>query len=61
MSEANNIIHLPLENKIWYNTLYLSVKVVRKRDEKISSLLFFDIKLLYGRCHKRSVFYFVSG
>ena len=55
MSEANNITSLPPENKTWYNTLYLAGKVVCKRDEKISSLLCFDIKLLYGRCAKEDL------
>ena len=45
-----NITPLPPENKIWYNALYLAGKVMRKKDEKTSSLLCFDIKLLYGRC-----------
>ena len=44
-----NITYTPSENKISYNTLYLASKIVCKRDEKISSLLCFDIKLLYGR------------
>ena len=48
----HNITPLPPENKIWYNTLYLAGKVVCKKDEKTSSLLCFDIKLLYGRCAK---------
>ena len=39
MSEANNIISLPSESKIWYNTLYLASKIVFE----------FDIELLYGR------------
>ena len=56
MSEANNIISLPSESKIWYNTLYLASKIVCKRDEKISSLLCFVIKLLYGRSPKLPFF-----
>ena len=49
MSEANNIISLPSESKIWYNTLYLASKIVCKKDEKILVLFEFDIELLYGR------------
>ena len=49
MSEANNIISLPPENKIWYNTLYLASKIVCKKDENFLVLFEFDIELLYGR------------
>ena len=45
---SKNIIPLPPENKTWYNTLYLAGKEVCKKDEKTSSFLCFDIKLLYG-------------
>ena len=51
-----NITPLPPESKIWYNTLDLAGKVVCKKDEKTSSLLCFDIKLLYGKCTKGSLF-----
>ena len=52
-----NITYIPSENKISYNTLYLASKIVCKRDEKISSLLCFDIKLLYGRCPNGLLFF----
>ena len=49
MSEANNIISLPSESKIRYNTLYLASKIVCKKDENFLVLFEFDIELLYGR------------
>ena len=54
MSEANNIISLPSESKIRYNTLYLASKIVCKKDEKFLVLFEFDIELLYGRYPKGS-------
>ena len=52
MSEANNIISLPSESKIRYNTLYLASKIVCKKDENFLVLFEFDIELLYGRYPK---------
>ena len=51
MSEANNIISLPSESKIWYNTLYLASKIVFE----------FDIELLYGRYPKSRFFFLYKG
>ena len=56
MSEANNIISLPSESKIWYNTLYLASKIVCKKDENILVLFEFDIEPPYGRYPKRVAF-----
>ena len=56
MSEANNIISLPSESKIWYNTLYLASKIVCKKDENFLVLFEFDIELLYGRYPKGPFF-----
>ena len=56
MSEANNIISLPSESKIWYNTLYLASKIVCKKDENFLVLFEFDIELLYGRYATGEIF-----
>ena len=52
MSEANNIISLPSESKIRYNTLYLASKIVCKKDEKILVLFEFYIEPIYTRYPK---------
>jgi len=41
MSEANNIISLPPESEIWYNTHYLAGKIVCKKGEKFLALFDF--------------------